>query len=554
MAAPTVHECTFPVDVVFTWVDGRDPAWNQARLDRLAGLSGTATTRESSGQARFVSRDELRYSLRSVHLFAPWVRRIHLVTAGQVPDWLDADAPAGRRGRPRRDPAAPRRCRRSTRTPSSRRCTRLPDLAEHFVYLNDDFFLGRPLGPEAFFSPAGLAAVWLSPNTIGLDETPDARAVPQGGLEQPPAAPGGLRRRGHRQPGARAVPPPPLGARGDRAPLPRRGRGHGALAVPLRHRPVAAAARSPSTTGCSPARRTSPSIRTVRARLHQHQQQRPGVAAEEGARAASRTSSAWPTTTTTRSTRSGSTGPSPSSWRRTSLWPPRGSATATDLDQLASLRADLWVFCYRTLESLWCRRDPARAAARPTVQVSGASGRLIWGTANRASLGGARVGTIPVRKDLHWQVSGDTTRGACRGTGHMVPSQRVPAQALVGMRRAGPFAFRPAGDDGRPRAVAHHGGASMQPGPGRRCRHDRDRVLALVLGSVGTAVAGPALTEARSRPSPQGGQEEGTEADRGQGQDRQAGGVNGASVATGLWARPTSRSASCRPTATSCRP
>ena len=51
---------------------------------------------------------------------------------------------------------------------------RLPDLAEHFVYLNDDFFLGRPLGPEAFFSPAGLAAVWFSPNTIGLDETPDA--------------------------------------------------------------------------------------------------------------------------------------------------------------------------------------------------------------------------------------------------------------------------------------------------------------------------------------------------------------------------------------------
>ena len=48
------------------------------------GAAETAQTRESSGQARFVSRDELRYSLRSVHLFAPWVRRIHLVTAGQV--------------------------------------------------------------------------------------------------------------------------------------------------------------------------------------------------------------------------------------------------------------------------------------------------------------------------------------------------------------------------------------------------------------------------------------------------------------------------------------
>ena len=123
MAAPTVHECTFPVDVVVTWVDGRDPAWNQARLDRLAGLSGTATTRESSGQARFLSRDELRYSFRSIHLFAPWVRKIHLVTAGQVP------RVAGRsRTRRSRWSTIPRSCRRtrcrpSTRTRSSRRCT-----------------------------------------------------------------------------------------------------------------------------------------------------------------------------------------------------------------------------------------------------------------------------------------------------------------------------------------------------------------------------------------------------------------------------------------------
>ncbi len=173
MAAPTVHECTFPVDIVITWVDGSDPAWNQARLDRLAGLSGTATTRESSGQARFLSRDELRYSLRSIHLFAPWVRRIHLVTAGQVPKWLDQSHPqVAVVDHAAILPADALPTFNSHAIESA--LHRLPDLAEHFVYLNDDFFLGRPLGPEAFFSPAGLAAVWFSPNTIGLDETPDA--------------------------------------------------------------------------------------------------------------------------------------------------------------------------------------------------------------------------------------------------------------------------------------------------------------------------------------------------------------------------------------------
>ena len=71
MAAPTVNECRFPVDVVYTWVDGDDPEWDAAREARISGMEGTAQTREASGRARFISRDELRYSLRSVHLFAP---------------------------------------------------------------------------------------------------------------------------------------------------------------------------------------------------------------------------------------------------------------------------------------------------------------------------------------------------------------------------------------------------------------------------------------------------------------------------------------------------
>jgi glycosyltransferase involved in cell wall biosynthesis len=173
MVAPTVHECGFPVDVVYTWVDGRDPAWNRARLDRLAGLTGTATTRESSGQARFLSRDELRYSFRSIHLFAPWVRRIHLVTAGQVPDWLDPSHPQVAVV-DHAEILPPEALPTFNSHAIESAIHRLPDLAEHFVYFNDDFFLGRPLGPQTFFSPAGLAAVWFSPTSIGLDDAPGA--------------------------------------------------------------------------------------------------------------------------------------------------------------------------------------------------------------------------------------------------------------------------------------------------------------------------------------------------------------------------------------------
>lgn len=178
MTEPTVDECTFPVDVVYTWVDGDDPVWNRAREERLAALGGsgaaeTAQTRESSGQARFVSRDELRYSLRSVHLFAPWVRRIHLVTAGQVPGWLDMDHPAVRLVDHREilpADALPTFNSHAIETALHR----VPDLTEHFVYFNDDFFLGRPIRPEAWFSPAGLPATFLAPTTIGLTDLPDS--------------------------------------------------------------------------------------------------------------------------------------------------------------------------------------------------------------------------------------------------------------------------------------------------------------------------------------------------------------------------------------------
>jgi glycosyltransferase involved in cell wall biosynthesis len=173
MTQRTVNECGFPVDVVYTWVDGNDPEWNAAREERLARLTGTALTRESSGRARFVSRDELRYSMRSVHLFAPWVRRIHLVTAGQVPDWLDTSHPDVRVVDHREilpESALPTFNSHAIEAGLHR----VPDLTEQFVYLNDDVFLGRPVRPEMFFSPAGLFATFMSPTTVGLDDAAGA--------------------------------------------------------------------------------------------------------------------------------------------------------------------------------------------------------------------------------------------------------------------------------------------------------------------------------------------------------------------------------------------
>ncbi|WP_168218445.1 stealth conserved region 3 domain-containing protein [Nocardioides eburneiflavus] len=172
MALPTVDDCRFDVDVVYTWVDGDDEAWLAARDERITGLGGTPSAR-ASGASRYRSRDELRYSMRSIHLFAPWVRRIHLVTAGQVPAWLDTSHDRVRVVDHRDilpDSALPTFSSHAIET----RLHAVPGLADHFVYVNDDVFLGRPRRKEHFFAPGGQYAAFVADHrAVGLPGTDD---------------------------------------------------------------------------------------------------------------------------------------------------------------------------------------------------------------------------------------------------------------------------------------------------------------------------------------------------------------------------------------------
>lgn len=49
---------------------------------------------ESVRGNRFADNDELRYSLRSLERFAPWIRNVFLVTNGQIPRWLNVEHPS----------------------------------------------------------------------------------------------------------------------------------------------------------------------------------------------------------------------------------------------------------------------------------------------------------------------------------------------------------------------------------------------------------------------------------------------------------------------------
>ncbi len=164
MSGARVGDVTFDIDVVYTWVHGADPAWLEA-LGARRGITAELSS-SSSGRARFESRDELRYSMRSVFLFAPWARRIHLVTAGQVPDWLDPSDPRINLV-DHRDilPAEVLPTFNSHAIETA--LHRIDGLAEHFIYFNDDMLLARPLPPERFFEASGRFAVFTADHLVG---------------------------------------------------------------------------------------------------------------------------------------------------------------------------------------------------------------------------------------------------------------------------------------------------------------------------------------------------------------------------------------------------
>lgn len=154
---------TEPIDIVYTWVDGADPAWAEKRAF-WAGEKSEITF-DAALASRFESHDELRHSLRSVEMYASWCRHIYLVTDGQTPSWLAEDHPK-LTVIDHRDLFPPEELPVFNSHAIESRIHQIPGLSERFVYLNDDMFFGGPVAPEVFFTAAGLTRYFPSPAVI----------------------------------------------------------------------------------------------------------------------------------------------------------------------------------------------------------------------------------------------------------------------------------------------------------------------------------------------------------------------------------------------------
>lgn len=134
------------IDIVIPWVDGSDPEW-QKEYRKYAALE---MGRDDNSEARYRDWDNLQYLFRGIEKFAPWVRKVHFVTTGQKPKWLNLKAP--KLNFVRHEDYIPKEWLPTfSARPIELNLHRIEGLAEQFVYFNDDYFLLRPVKSERFF-------------------------------------------------------------------------------------------------------------------------------------------------------------------------------------------------------------------------------------------------------------------------------------------------------------------------------------------------------------------------------------------------------------------
>lgn len=136
---------TSDIDFVIIWVDGGDVEW-QKRKHQYSGDE----TKFNVNDVRYRDWNILHYWFRSVEKYAPWVRKIHFVTCGHVPQWLKLDHPKLNFVK-HSDYIAAEYLPTFSSHPIELNIHRIEGLSEKFVYFNDDTFFTAPVKEEDFF-------------------------------------------------------------------------------------------------------------------------------------------------------------------------------------------------------------------------------------------------------------------------------------------------------------------------------------------------------------------------------------------------------------------
>lgn len=146
-------------DVVIAWVDGDDPMHKRKKAAYLTP-NKEVNFDDVAGEARYKSTGEIYYCVASVLRYAPWVRKIFIVTDNQNPhvdEFVARNFPGNNvpielvdhtvlfRGYEQYLPTF-------NSLAIATMLWRIPGLSDRFLYFNDDVFLTAPVEEDMWFS------------------------------------------------------------------------------------------------------------------------------------------------------------------------------------------------------------------------------------------------------------------------------------------------------------------------------------------------------------------------------------------------------------------
>lgn len=156
------------IDFVIPWVDGSDSKWLAERSKYKGDLeNGT----EGDADRRFKDWGTLRYFFRGVAANAPWVRTIHFITCGHLPEWLDISNPKIHIVK-HEDYIPGEYLPTFNSNVIELNVNRIEGLSERFVLFNDDMMILKKLEEEDFFHK-GLPRLTAGLNAYGLPRGDD---------------------------------------------------------------------------------------------------------------------------------------------------------------------------------------------------------------------------------------------------------------------------------------------------------------------------------------------------------------------------------------------
>ena len=142
------------IDFIIPWVDSSDPKW-------LAEKNRYISKKDELNNPiiRYRDMNVLKYWFRAVEKFTPWVNKIHFVTYGHIPSWLNTKNP--KLNIVKHTDYIPKQY---LPTFSSHvielNFHRIKGLSDKFVYFNDDIFIIKETEPSYFFKKGLPRDIW----------------------------------------------------------------------------------------------------------------------------------------------------------------------------------------------------------------------------------------------------------------------------------------------------------------------------------------------------------------------------------------------------------